>query len=100
MQGDNANKTEINVHNGAQVIVVNDDSMAYVSQNNNDSKNAKQKIKSRTKEYVDKWDANMFLNDFNEWDENAGVNVKLKDVYIKDHLPHFIWEVMKMNLLI
>lgn len=33
----------------------------------------------------------MFLNDFSEWDENAGVNVKLKDVYIDEHLPHFIW---------
>ncbi|KAI4445598.1 hypothetical protein C823_000114 [Eubacterium plexicaudatum ASF492] len=33
----------------------------------------------------------MFLNDFNEWDENYGVNVKLKDVYIDEHLPHFVW---------
>lgn len=51
----------------------------------------KQKVKSRTQEYLDKWNANMFLNDFSEWDENAGVNVKLKDVYIEAHLPHFIW---------
>ena len=50
-----------------------------------------QKVKSRTQEYLDKWNANMFLNDFSEWDENAGVNVKLKDVYIEAHLPHFIW---------
>lgn len=48
-----------------------------------------QKVKSRTQEYLDKWNANMFLNDFSEWDENAGVNVKLKDVYIEAHLPHF-----------
>lgn len=33
----------------------------------------------------------MFLNDFSEWDENAGANVKLKDVYTEAHLPHFIW---------
>ena len=32
---------------------------------------------NRTQEYVDKWNANMFLNDFDEWDENDGVNVKL-----------------------
>lgn len=49
-------------------------------------------IQSRTKEYADKWDANMFLNDFDEWDENAGVNIKLSDVYLDDHLPHFIYE--------
>lgn len=49
-------------------------------------------IQSRTQEYAKKWDSNMFLNDFSEWDENRGVNVKLKDVYINEHLPHFIWE--------
>lgn len=49
-------------------------------------------VKSRTQEYADKWNENMFLNDFSEWDENAGVNVKLKDVLYKDeHLPRFIW---------
>lgn len=51
----------------------------------------RQKVKSRTQEYADKWNANMFLNDFDDWDENAGVNIKLSDVYIEDHLPHFIW---------
>ncbi|MCH5343029.1 MAG: pentapeptide repeat-containing protein [Acetatifactor sp.] len=55
------------------------------------TQNKKQEIKSRTQEYADKWNGNMFLNDFDEWDENAGVNVKLSDVYIEDHLPHFIW---------
>lgn len=48
-------------------------------------------IQSRTQKYAEKWNANMFLNDFSEWDENRGVNVKLKDVYINEHLPHFIW---------
>lgn len=48
-------------------------------------------VKSRTQEYADKWNGNMFLNDFDEWDENAGVNVKLSDVYIDEHLPHFTW---------
>lgn len=53
--------------------------------------NIKQKAKSRTQEYLDKWNANMFLNDFNERDENAGVNVKLSDIYLEKHLPHYIW---------
>ncbi len=51
----------------------------------------KHQIQSRTQQYADKWNANMFLNDFSDWDENRGVNVKLKDVYIDEHLPHFIW---------
>lgn len=46
-------------------------------------------VKCRTREYADKWNQNMFLNNFDEWDENAGVNVKLSDVYIDRHLPHF-----------
>ena len=49
-----------------------------------------QVLKNRTKEYADKWDENMFLNNFSEWDEDAGENVKLRDVYIDGHLPHFI----------
>ena len=55
----------------------------------NDS--AERKIESRTQEYADKWNQNMFLNDFDEWDEKAGVNVKLSDVYLEEHLPHFIY---------
>ena len=55
------------------------------------------KIKSRAKEYKDKWDENMFLNDFKEWDENAGENVQLKDVYIEEHLPHFVWRENKQK---
>ncbi len=49
-----------------------------------------QRIKNRRREYADKWDENMFLNNFSEWDEEAGVNVKLSEVYIDEHLPHFI----------
>ncbi len=49
------------------------------------------KKKSRTQEYADKWNANMFLNNFDKRDENAGVNVKLKDVYLDEHLPHYVW---------
>lgn len=61
--------------------------------NNKDSNNEedrfKNKIKSRTQDYLDIWNKNMFLNDFTEWDENKSVNIKLSDVYIKDCLPHF-----------
>ncbi len=46
---------------------------------------------SRTQEYADKWEANMFLNDFDKRDENSGVNVKLSEVYLDEHLPHYIW---------
>ena len=59
---------------------------------NNDGGNygKRQKLKSRTQEYADKWNNNMFLNDFDEWDGNTGVNIKLSDMYIDDHLPHFV----------
>lgn len=50
-----------------------------------------QTIKNRTQEYVDAWDSNMFLNDFDKHDENAGVNIRLSDVYLEEHLPHYIW---------
>ncbi len=33
----------------------------------------------------------MFLNDFDKRDENAGVNIKLSEVYLEEHLPHYIW---------
>lgn len=70
-----------------------DEKISINSKNNNEENlQNKKSIKSRTQEYVDKWEANMFLNDFDEWDENAGVNVKLCDVYNDDHLPHFIWK--------
>ncbi len=55
------------------------------------NKGVKQKIKSRTKEYADKWNSNMFLNDFDKRDEKAGVNIKLGEVYLDEHLPHYIW---------
>ena len=48
-------------------------------------------VKSRTQEYADKWNENMFLNNFDKRDENAGVNIKLRDVYLDEHLPHYIW---------
>ncbi len=49
------------------------------------------KKESRTQEYRNRWNANMFLNNFDKRDKNAGVNVKLKDVYLDEHLPHYTW---------
>ena len=70
-----------------------DESNLKISENINiHTKNKEnKKIKSRTQEYADKWNQNMFLNDFDEWDKSDGVNVKLSDVYIDEHLPHFIY---------
>lgn len=61
----------------------------------NQNTSIRKKIKSRTQEYADKWNANMFLNDFDKRDENAGVNVKLKDVYLEEYLPCYIWRKNK-----
>lgn len=55
-------------------------------------------IENRAEEYAQKWDKNVFLNDFNERDENAGVNIKLRDIYLEDHLPHYIWKTNKTPL--
>lgn len=48
-------------------------------------------IVNRTDEYAKKWDENVFMNNFNEEDENAGVNIKLSEIYIEECLPHYIW---------
>lgn len=62
-----------------------------VSNSEIDNVQIKKTVKSRTQEYADKWNANMFLNDFDKRDEKAGVNVKLSEVYLEEHLPHYIW---------
>ena len=49
-------------------------------------------IENRADEYVKKWDKNVFLNDFNKRDKDAGVNIKLKDIYLEEHLPHYKWK--------
>ena len=55
---------------------------------------SKYPIENRAKEYADRWNKNVFLNNFHERDENAGVNIKLSKLYLKEHLPHYKW---KMN---
>ena len=64
----------------------------YERQNNNEIY-----IKSRAEEYADKWNSNVFLNDFNEEDDNAGVNIKLSEIYIEKCLPHYIWKTNKQS---
>lgn len=49
-------------------------------------------IRSRMQEYAQKWNSNMFLNDFDRRDEDAWVNIKLGDIYTDDLLPHYIWK--------
>ncbi len=80
-----------NVGSGGKVYVANDNAHINVETNQSSVEKAKQKIKSRTQEYADKWNSNMFLNDFDKYDENAGANVKLSEVYLDKHLPHYIW---------
>lgn len=49
-------------------------------------------IVNRADEYAKKWNENVFLNNFNKRDRNAGVNIKLKDIYLEKHLPHYVWK--------
>ena len=51
----------------------------------------RREIKSRTQKYADKWNENMFLNNFDKRDEKTGVNVKLSDVYLDELLPWYKW---------
>lgn len=54
-------------------------------------------IVNRADEYAKRWNENVFLNNFNERDENAGVNIKLKDLYLEEHLPHYRWRKNRDN---
>ena len=49
-------------------------------------------IVNRADEYAKKWNKNVFLNNFNKRDKNAGVNIKLKELYLEKHLPSYIWK--------
>lgn len=50
------------------------------------------KNNSRNKQYADVWNKNMFLNDYNKRDENRGINIKLKEMYTDDFVPHYRWK--------
>lgn len=58
-----------------------------------DQNNSKNPIINRAEEYAQKWDKNVFLNNFNERDENAGVNIKLRELYLEKHLPRYKWKL-------
>lgn len=52
----------------------------------------KSSLINRAEGYTEKWNKNVFLNDFNEEDENAGINIKLREIYVEECLPHYIWK--------
>ena len=49
-------------------------------------------VKNRAEKYAGKWSENVFLNNFAERDEGAGVNIKLRELYPDEHMPHYIWK--------
>ena len=49
-------------------------------------------VVNRADEYAKRWNENVFLNNFSEEDENAGINIKLREIYVEECLPHYIWE--------
>ncbi len=65
--------------------------LAQNKEGNRKNQEKKANVKNRTREYASKWNANMFLNDFDKRDKKAGINVKLGEVYLEEHLPHYIW---------
>lgn len=65
--------------------------LEHIQDSNIQNKETQKIIKSRTQEYLDKWNKNMFLNDFDKRDKKAKINVKLREIYLEEHLPHYIW---------
>ncbi len=49
-------------------------------------------IINRADEYAQKWNENVFLNDFNTEDENAGTEIKLSEIYKEKCLLRYIWK--------
>lgn len=84
----NVNEGQFNIATGHGQI----DAVVNNNGKNNEKNNINKEIKSRTQEYANKWKQNMFLNNFDKHDKNAGVNIKLKDIYLESHLPHYIWK--------
>lgn len=93
------NETDIEVGKMATLLVDkfdkldknNQEMLAQLQRSDENNKTTERKVRSRTEEYAKKWNENMFLNNFNKRDENAGVNVKLSEVYLQRHLPHYKW---------
>ena len=49
-------------------------------------------IVNRADEYAQRWNKNVFLNNFNKRDRNSGVNIMLQEIYPETHLPHYRWK--------
>ena len=92
MERQSIDKVEVNVSDGGQLNLALDNGQIYAAINNSERNHIKSNIHSRIAEYLNKWNSNMFLNDFNKRDENAGVNIRLKELYVEKHLPHYLWK--------
>lgn len=49
-------------------------------------------IINRADEYAQKWEKNVFLNDFRKRDKKKGKNIKLREIYLEEHLPYYVWK--------
>ena len=49
-------------------------------------------VENRAEDYAAKWEKNVFLNNFDEEDENPRPEVKLSKIYKHTCLPHYIWK--------
>lgn len=72
MEKDNVNKVEINVNEGAQVNIINDNARAYVAQNNSEinffniKKNKEKFQNDKKKDYIKKWNSRLFLHQYDD----------------------------------
>ncbi len=92
MERQSIDKVEVNVSDGGQLNLALDNGQIHAAVNNSERNHVKSNIHSRTVEYLNKWNSNMFLNDFNKRDENAGINICLRELYVEKHLPHYLWK--------
>ena len=54
--------------------------------------NSENFIENRADEYDQKWNDYVFLNKFDEEDENVGTEIKLWEIYKEECLPRYIWK--------
>ncbi|GFI15211.1 hypothetical protein IMSAG249_02328 [Lachnospiraceae bacterium] len=92
--GDN-NRSHEETHNRLDYAI---EGIDYIRENMNEQKSEKSQglgkipIENRAEEYACRWDKNVFLNNFKKRDRNKGVNIKLKEIYLEEHLPHYVWK--------
>ena len=88
-----SNKNDEETHEKLDYVIEGIDNITEkISGTENDvTMHYKVPVKNRADEYAEKWDKNVFLNDFNEEDETAGINIKLREIYVEECLPHYIW---------